>query len=305
MRIPLFLLASFSSLALAEVAEAEPQPLGTIWQNGRDAVVVTPCPPGGDTDAYCRAVEVRQGEKVTPLGAGYMVVTPLWAASSPASAPNVVVLGDSGGSGGFGDLFVISLTPKLAIRRLQGERMDSVTVRSDGTSPAFELPFDIEFFNGAPHAGVVIVKLPVRWKVGPQGGDFAPDFSAMVGPSPSAEQLESRAAAMRQELDEWARDSHAVTRLYPPEAGSGTPVTVQTLTDLVLSGHADLARDLLHRAWPHNAGHRLEGENAFWAALCTDIAHHPLWKQLSLDQLPHAELIVAATKRRTPIPITR
>ncbi|WP_395394468.1 hypothetical protein WBP07_04295 [Novosphingobium sp. BL-8A] len=300
MRIPLFLLASFPSLALAGVAEAAPQPLGTIWQNGRDAVVVTPCPPGGDTDAYCRAVEVRQGEKVTPLGTGYMVVTPLWIASSPASTPTLVVLGDNGGSGSLGDLFVISLTPELAIRRLRDERMDSVAVRSDGASPAFELPFDIEFFNGAPHAGAVIVKLPVRWKAGPQGGDFALDFRAMVGPPPSAEQLETQAAAMRQELAEWARDKHAVTRLYPPEASAGTPVTVQTLADLVLSGHADLARDLLHRAWPRNAGHRLEGENAFWTALCTVIARHPLWKRLALDQLPHPELIIVVARAQIP-----
>ncbi|XJJ59708.1 hypothetical protein WBP06_05375 [Novosphingobium sp. BL-8H] len=300
MRIPFFLLASLPSLALAGVAEAAPQPLGAIWQNGSDAVIVTPCPPGGDTDDFCRGVAVQQGKKVTPLGARYMSVTPLWIASSPASAPSLVILGDSGGSGGFGDLFVVTLTPALAIRQLQGERMDSVAVHSEGPLPAFELPFDIEFFNGAPHAGAIIVNLPVRWKSSPQGGDFALDFVALGKFPPSARQLEARLAAMRHELHEWAKDRHAVAQLYPPESGTGTPVTVQALADLALSGHADLAKDLLHRAWPKNDGHPLSGEGAFWAALCTRIAHHPLWKRLALDQLPHAELVLAAANPQSP-----
>ncbi|TCM21741.1 hypothetical protein EDF56_101410 [Novosphingobium sp. PhB165] len=304
MRISLIFLASF--VLLVPSAQAAPQQLGAIWQRGNDAIVVAPCPSDGDSDDYCRAVEVTQGAQATPLGAGYMDVKLLWASRSPDTTPSVVVLGDSGGSGGEGDLFVVGFDQRLTIRKLSGERMDSVVVRTDRDSPRFALPFDIEYFNGAPHAAPAIVMLPVRWAEDEQGGDFALDPAVMTDPPPSRRELASRLTAIQGELRGWAQDKDPAYPLYPrQESALGTPVTVQTLANLALSGHSDLARELLHLAWPENRaknGNPSNGEEAFWADLCGSIANHPLWKRLALEHLPHADLILAGAAEARPLP---
>ena len=63
-----------------------------------------------------------------------------------------------------------------AVRRLEGERMDAITARQTVNGLHLTLPFNIEFFHGAPHAGASISPLPVVWA----HGDFAVDFARLL-----------------------------------------------------------------------------------------------------------------------------
>ncbi|WP_305172884.1 hypothetical protein [Sphingomonas aurea] len=182
----------------------------------------------------------------------------------------------------------------VQVRTLSGERMDSATVTPGKSGPRITLAFDIEFFNGAPHAGAIIVPLPVRWA----NGDFALDLPALIRPAPSPAQANARVAAMTHELREWlaARQNPAV--LYPPEAPSGTPITAKALVEAMLSGHADLARTMLDRSWPRRNGGSPGGKERFWADLCHAVRAQPLWQRFGLGRLPHADLIVAGAEHR-------
>jgi hypothetical protein len=168
--------------------------------------------------------------------------------------------------------------------------MDNVVVHAGSGPLQLVLSFGIEYFNGASHAGVTIARLPVRWA----NDNFSINLAALNDRSLSPNELDFRALAMEREFHQWAADSYPTPSLHPPEARSGTPVAVQALAELMLSGHADQARQLLHRAWPRDWGRgnlALGGEDGFWAALCHAIVDHPLWKRFDLGRLPHADLI--------------
>ena len=47
----------------------------------------------------------------------------------------------------------------------------------------------------------------------------------------------------------------------------------------------------------YSADLAMEGEDAFWAALCRAIVNHPLWKRFDLGRLPHADIVVASAGR--------
>jgi hypothetical protein len=47
-----------------------------------------------------------------------------------------------------------------------------VHAKADTSKLKIDLPFDVEFFNGAPHAGAVIVPIPTVWR----NGDFRQIF---------------------------------------------------------------------------------------------------------------------------------
>ena len=283
-------------LLVSAPAGAFPQPPGLIWASGRDAILAVPCPPGGDTDETCRAIAMRRGSHSRLLGSGYAAVSVLWHRGSGPAGPDVLVRGDSGGSGGLADLFAVTFAPNLVVRRLHGERLDDVTAHPGSGRLRLDLPFDIEFFNGAPHAGVTIVPLPVRWS----GGDFSLDLAALTRDRLTPQEMDFRVLAVGSELHQWAEDNFPTPKLYPPEASSGTPVAVQALAELILSGHAEQARILLHRTWPRDwdSGARpLGGEEYFWASLCAAMVRHPFWTRFGLDRLPHADFIkVGAAK---------
>jgi hypothetical protein len=204
-------------------------------------------------------------------------------------------LGDYGGSGGDADLFAICLSSKPAFRKSGGERYDTVRVHSGRGPLRLTLPFDLEYFNGAPHAGAIIVPVPVVWT----GDDFVVDLAAMTRRTYSTNERDFRALAMAEELRMWAEDKYPAQRLYPPEARVGTPVTATAMVEMILSGHADQARALLDRAWPRQWDHRdrpIGGEAAFWAALCQAVLNEPIWKRFGLDRLPHADLVEMGAK---------
>ncbi|MCU6454771.1 hypothetical protein LPN01_11855 [Sphingomonas sp. A2-49] len=250
------------------------------------SVVVTRCPPGGDHDASCRAVEVRRAGRVVRLGGGYRAVSIMPIPAARPGQPAVVVLGDDGGSGGEGDLFALTTDPEISVARLRGERIDGAVVHPVAGRLALDLSFDIEYFNGAPHAAVSIVRMPVVWRE----GDFAADLTAMVRRPAKVDML-----AMRRELAGWAADAGRPARLFPPQASNGTPGTVRALAALILSGHAAAARAALHRAWPRDTrGMTIGGEGAFWSAVCRQMVRHLWWSRFGLDRLPQAALVRAA-----------
>lgn len=277
-------------LGLATPAWAGPQPLGVIWQRGAASIVVVPCPPGGDVDAWCRAVEARDRGRVVRLGDGFMAVKMLWHGHAGRHAPDVLVMGDNGGSGGDGALIAVRFGPRLTVRTLRGERIDAATVRDVHGAPAIRIFFDIEYFNGAPHAGVTMIPLPVRWV----DGDFAVDRAVLTARRPGQEERAFRELALAEEFARWREDAYADGRLFPPEARMGTPLAVQALGELMLAGHADAARALLDRTWPRDGEQRpVPGETAFWRALCRAIVSHGWWKRFDLDRLPQADRIRA------------
>ena len=146
----------FSTLLLLAApvpARAQLQPIRQIWEKGNASLQVTACPTNIDHDDFCRGVELRQDGRVQKLGAGYLTVKLLWTSRPGFPGPDALVFGDDGGSGGDGDLFAVTLGPKPAVRKLSGERMDIATVRPGPGPLRLDLAFDIEFFNGASHAG--------------------------------------------------------------------------------------------------------------------------------------------------------
>lgn len=270
------------------------QPLGTLWRSGRGSIIQTECPPG-EKDDYCRAIKVQRDSKMVDLGWGYMVVTLLWSRKAEVDGPDVILLGDYGGSGGNADLIAITLSPNVSVRKLSGERFNSVAVRQKSETLRLSVPFDIEYFNGASHARSITVPLPAIWA----GNDFALDFAEMTNRVYSASELGIRLVAMRAELNVWAKINYPAQHLYPPEARNGTPATALVIVEMMLSGHADQAHKLLDRAWPRDRNQPdrpLGGENEFWTALCKEVTKNPFWRHFGLAKLPHADLIESGAR---------
>lgn len=281
---------------LFAAATAAQVPPGPLWSGRGDAIDVAPCPRGGDHEAGCRSIVARAGRSETLLGSGYIVARLLWRRPPGGAGPDALVSGDGGGSGGDGDLFAVTFAPRLAVAKLSGERMDMAAVHPGPGALRLDLPFDLEYFNGAPHAGAVIARLPVRWT----NRGWSLDRGALLARRWSADGLAFRALAIREELRRWAQDRYPALTLYPPEAKEGTPVTTQALLDLILADRPAAARILLHHAWPSGWDRldvKLGGEDAFWARLCGAVTRQPLWARFRLDRLPHAALIVAAARR--------
>lgn len=279
-------------ISASTAAWAQPDPLGVLWEKGGVSLLRVRCAPGDVDEQYCRAIALRESRATRILGSGYMHVRLLWSRRGHGAGPDALVFGDDGGSGGLGDLIAISLGPKTIVTTYNSERLDEVRVSRSGDALRLELPFDVEYFNGAPHAGARIVPIPTIWR----DGDFSADFSALVQPPLSKQELAFRELAVREELADWAEAKFPSPRLFPPQSDRGTPVTVQALLDLMLTGHADEARELLRRAWPHARGRsdgQLGGEEDFWKAICQAAVHNPLWRRLRLDRLPQADLIRA------------
>ncbi len=292
------IMASCGLVVCPPNALAQAQPDRLLWRGATGEIKVTSCVPGGDHDDSCRALVAKTRDGEVQLGSGYIVAKLLWTAKGGRKEPAVLVLGDFGGSGGDADLFAVRFSPKLSFRKINGERVDAAAVRPGPGPLHFTLPFDIEFFNGASHAGAILFPLPMRW----EKQDFAVDFAGLTKPTFSESEMAYRELAVSEELDAWAEANSPAPRLYPPEARLGTPVTVTAMLELIMSGHADQARALLDRSWPRDRARtdrRLGGEADFWAALCQALVRHPYWKRFALSRLQHADLIErgAAGKR--------
>lgn len=279
MRVAFVHLAALAACLPSQATAADRHSMGTIWQRSGDAIVVVPCPPGGDTDEHCRALAARHDGRLTPIGSGYMSEKLLWAGRDGATAPDAVVLGDSGGSGGFGDIFAVTFGNPIAVSRLRGERIDWATARKGAKDLHLTLAFNIEYFNGASHADGSIVPLPIIWS----RGDFAIDLPALT--RRPATNLINRESIGR-ELHTWSREKRAGYMSH------STTETVTALTTLILSGRPDEARMLLHAEWPK----AVDGEAAFWHSLCAAIVHHPWWARFKLDRIRGASRVLMASR---------
>ena len=287
----LWLIASMSGSAHAESART-----GRLWGTGKDLVQAVKCPAGGDIDAvHCLAIQVRSATGTSVVGQGYTQVKVLWQGRSAKGRPDVVLLGDYGGSSGLSDLYAIGFSPALAVWKLGVAPGEAVTVDRGQPSLCIDLPFAIGGFNQAPSAAVTIVPIPVCWS----SGGFALDKTALLARSYPQEDLRFRSLAIRSELRRWAQDVYPATDVYPIRTTGGTPVTAGGLADLILSGHADIARQMLHGNWPSIQGRQdisMGGEARFWAALCRGIVDNQDWQRFQLDGLPHADLVETAAK---------
>lgn len=288
----LLILASVSFSITSAPVFGESQTLEPLWQKAGVSLVRTACKPDISADLNCRAIDLRVGSRTRQLGTGYMLARLIWSAHGGHRGPDALVIGESGGSGGYAELFAVTVGRNNEIKKLNGERLEGLRATSNATTLQIDLPFDLEFFNGAPHSGATIVPIPTIWR----NGDFSADMSALVQPPMPNRELEFRELAIRQELHEWADAKFPSPRLFPPESDQGTPVTLAALLNLMLTGHADQAHELLGRSWPQARGRsdgQLGGEKDFWRAICQTTLRNPLWVRLRLDRLPHADLIRA------------
>ncbi len=282
----------FADTAKVSFDRTHPSRFTTLWHAGSRRVEAGPCGEGYDAPGACLALWAVDGSKRTALGGGYIVVKRLWARAKVYAGPDVLVMGDYGGSGGNADLLAVSFGPKVSVRKLSGDRISDANVDSSTGAMRYNLPFVIAGFNGAPHAGDVDVSLPLRWSK----GDFMLDLKTLTGRVFTPEDVRFRELAVRQELGRWYEDSYPAQGLFPPVANGGTSVTVQALTDMMLSGHADAAYTLLQKTWPQRDGKPVLGEEAFWKALCHALVRNGRWKQFDLSRLPKAKVIEKAAE---------
>jgi hypothetical protein len=295
MRILRTFLPIFASLG-ASAATSQPQPLGTLWTDGKASVEVLPCEPHANYDVHCRGFGLRRDGKLDRVGEGYMSVDLVWKRRSGAAGPDLVVRGNSGGSAGDADIFALDLA-RGTVRKLSLNRGDTVTASPAPGPLRLEVPFVVGYFNGAPHSQDSVVAVPFTWA----DGDLRLDVEALARRTFSPGELRFRELAVREELRHRVQDLSPATALYlsGSHPQGGTPVTVHALLDLMLAGRADAARALLHRAWPwrYDGGRTpYGGEEAFWADLCRAVSQRDDWRKYGFDRLPHADLIEAAAR---------
>lgn len=296
-RATLALLAGASIIAPAGSRAAEGY--GTVWQRGSNSVVVSQCSDAVDALGSCKSFIAHSGSHMIRLGEGYAATKVLWKARHKRPfAPDVILLGDFGGSGGNSDLIALTFARKPIVKTLSEDRLDGTRVREVHGRAIISIPFNVEFFNGMPHAGASLIPLPITY----DGKDFVLDIQALTSSHYSKREWQKRKRQMALEFSEWMAASLPTSRLYPPMATTtrhGTVSTVETLGFLMLTGHADQARQLLHANWPHapRPPHkRLGGEQEFWNGLCFSLANHPYWKRFHLGRIPQSTAILQAAR---------
>jgi hypothetical protein len=278
---------------IVTMSESQAAPVRTeqLWHQGKDSIAVVPCEPGRSDDPdHCLALQISNGTNRSIIGDGYAWARLIWARKPGQNGPDVVAIGDKGGSSGGAELIAVSLSPRPAIWKRDVAPSDLVSVVPGHKTLCLGLPFGIGRFNGASNAETTYVSIPVCWSA----GRFVLDSKALAAQSFPDGDLRFREVAIFYELNRWSSDLFPATNLYPNNKGLATPVTVRALADLMLSGHADVAHQILHRNWPKTREHldvAMGGEKEFWTALCRLITQNPNWGYFHLDQMPHADVI--------------
>ncbi len=295
MKLKTILIGTLLAWPMSGMASAGPFDPGPLWHDGQNTAQTVYCTKGCDCDPQkCLALQVQSAKGPSMLGQGYIQVKVLWAKKPGEAGPDLILLGGYGGSGGNSDLFAVRFSPELSVRKVNAELKTEITVSDPDNHPRFNWPFAFNDF-GSAHAAYTVVPLPID----SASGDFVLDYPALVSRSFSDNDLDFRELAIQEELSRWARDSYPATSLAPGPMSYGLPVTANALGDLMLSGHADIARRILHEAWPRDREHMdvaMGGEDHLWAELCRKLVRGEQWRQFDLDRLPHADMIQVAAK---------
>ena len=266
-----------------------------IWSSGARSVWSVPCTGPGDYDVGCAGAELRIGDRRIRLGQGYLSqrvngVRVLWARKPGQFGPDLVVLGNPGGSGGDADILTIRSMASGHVERLSFEDADTTRVTVHRGRAAFDLEYAIGAFPTGAHASRVDVPIPLVWT----GKSFDVDFMTLKNRIFDEEDMRVRRATVTQVMT----DALAVDEDH---SGDVQVAAVQALAGLMLSGRADLAHVVLREAWPRDpnadeTSTKLPGAEPFWAALCGAITRETLWTRFDLARLPHADLIEAGAR---------
>ena len=207
----------------------------------------------------------------------------LWTRSGGKDiGPDVIVAGNNGGN--HCGTFVYAISPGAAppVEEVRSCVEKAKIGQKDGR-PTMDC--GLEFLAGNVPTNASSTILPLIW----QDGKFVVDYARLLTPTPNGAQL----AAIEQKIGE---ELGAITQNYPPKSGEpdfGAIATPQALLDLIFSGHADLAKELLARSWPK----RLQGSEIYWRDLTKEFVEEPSWQKFNLKQLPHADVIAQFAAR--------
>jgi hypothetical protein len=243
-----------------------------LWNHGSDRLVER-------ADVNARTATLTLGGKVAWKGDGLYAAKVLL--SDPrGKGPQLIFAAIDDGNGGGGAIITFDPHEKTKLNRLAVDEVESVQVRIKGGEPAFDQPFQISNFRSGGHYGSGYATVPVIW----QAGHYVLDFKA-VGETKFSDQAVGR---LKQAVGVQIRAGLAV---HSDQKSFGD--VAKSLMPMIVSGHADQARSVLDQAWPANT----PGKDQLWNDLCAAAAHHPLWRELNMHRLPHADLVEAAGRK--------
>ena len=298
------MIAAAAALVLAATPPSGDPPR-VLWRQGARSVWAEPCARQRGPDPDCTTLKLRTpGAPPVLLGSDYQPLRfggakVLWRDGSARRGPNVVVLGDHGGSAGCLDVFAIGSAGGQA-------RVQRLTTCHGGASPVvlrrgragFDVRLDLLNFETTADAFTPGASVPVRW----DGERFSLDLAAV-----RAERFDANDRELRRAAAFWCLQAFVTG---PVGYDAVQPATL-ALLGLMLAGRADEAHAMLRATWPVAvtevggavSAPQAPGLDAYWADLCAALTADPLWRELDLGHLPHADVILsgaaaAAAKRR-------
>jgi hypothetical protein len=254
-----------------------------IWRSGRNSVWEVPCVDHPDADDTSVTVEARTGGRARRSHGCYpspSFVSVIWTGEPGLGGPDVMLLGQSGGSAGCGDVVAITFDEIPTLRALAACPAEEVPIVIMGDVPTFDANLSL-VINGSSGADVRAGRIAV----GAYRDGFKPNLTMMTAEPLTADERAQTLSMMVKYLHRWAMS------LSDGAQGLSTPDTVEALLNLVLSGRADQARALLFEAGQTGAGPGFRAD-AFWDDFSLALVSDPLWKQFHLERLRSAELVV-------------
>jgi uncharacterized protein YecT (DUF1311 family) len=264
-----------------ETTAAPTDEVTSLWSNGK-AGIAKRVHAGGEVMDRHAAIEIQaQGRPIYLGEPSYLPdsVRLLWQRKGHRG-PEAIVGGSTGGSHCGFDVLVLSLTNTPPVQTIS-VCAEQVPVITRNGLPSLTIALEVEEFTR--QTDIPSVPVPLRWK----DGRFAVDLPRLLKPAPSRRTLAQIAQRIGAELDGGVEN-------YPPPDGGGLdlPATTQALMELMVAGHADLARNLLVEAWPA----RSRGRDAFWQDLATAVVNHRLWKQFDLARIPNSKALAVVAR---------
>jgi hypothetical protein len=278
-----FLLCFFCWWVTSGAAYAAAKP--EILFSNADAKVVVRTVFDKTEDSNYQVVElVERGRTVFGSRNGYPVdsVKVLWTRpKGRKDGPTLIVAAYTGGSHCYLDIMSFDLDDGLDVQSFSMCNHEEIDVHTDQKGlPTFDIFFDIEAFN-SPASGIVGREIPMHWV----NRRFSIDLQRLLSAAPPDDVLRNDEKIIREEIEAWQISSFPPDDPYRAEA----PSTTQILLNLILSGHAREAQDLLSRAWPPGVA----GRDIYWRDFTRVVARHRVWRRLDLGILLRSEALVA------------